>query len=317
MWLNVLAGGVLAACAALGAWRGALATGLGIASLLLAYAAAVFVGPALAPSVGEWLGVGAWIAIPVASSFVFFAACAVLGLVSRLLRRLGNPQNSGRSPRDRLLGGSFGAVRGLLIAMMLVYLAMWVDALRATGTATPMPEIGESAAADFTGEVVKSAIESTLDESEPTTRVAARFAASPAVSAVELQGVIEDPSFVRLRGDAQFWSAVENGNLDAAFRRDSFRNLENQAPVRQKLANLGLVPDEAALDSEAFRLAVAEVLGEVGPRLRGLRSDPGLRDLLEDPEVVAMIENGDTLRLLAHPGFRELLDRVTAAKPQQ
>src|SRR5262245_3641820 len=41
MWLNALAALVLAACVAAGAWRGALATGLGIATLVLSYAAAM------------------------------------------------------------------------------------------------------------------------------------------------------------------------------------------------------------------------------------------------------------------------------------
>src|SRR5262249_24388549 len=40
MWLNALAAVVLAACMAAGAWNGALATGLRIATLVFAYAAA-------------------------------------------------------------------------------------------------------------------------------------------------------------------------------------------------------------------------------------------------------------------------------------
>jgi hypothetical protein len=40
MWLNAVAALILAACVAAGAWSGALATGLRIATLLLAYAAA-------------------------------------------------------------------------------------------------------------------------------------------------------------------------------------------------------------------------------------------------------------------------------------
>jgi hypothetical protein len=298
---------------AIGAWRGALATGLGIATLLLSYGAAVFLGPVFGPAVGERLGLAALLAIPLASTLAFIAAYTVLGLVSRLAQRLGQRENVGRSPRDRFLGGSFGAVRGVLLAIMVVYLAMWADALRATGNAAMIPEVGDSVAADLTGGIVKSAIETAFDASQPTTRFAARFAAHPGVAAADFQHVIDDPNFTRLREDAEFWSAVENGNLDAAFRRGSFQTFQHDAQLRQKLAQLGLVPDEAAFDAEVFRQAVAQVLEEVGPRLRDLRSDPALQDLLADPAVVAMIQSGDTLGLVSHPGFRELVDRIMAA----
>jgi hypothetical protein len=56
MWLNAVAAVVLAACIAAGAWSGALATGLRIATLVLAYAASALIGPALAPAVGAQLG---------------------------------------------------------------------------------------------------------------------------------------------------------------------------------------------------------------------------------------------------------------------
>jgi len=316
VWLNVVAIAVLAACVAIGAWRGALATGLGIATLLLSYAAAVFLGPELAPALGERLGLAAFVAVPLASTAAFLAAYIALGLVSRLVQRFGRRGNLGRSPRDRFLGGCFGAVRGLLLAMMVVYLAMWADALRATGNAAVLPEIGDSAVADLTGGVVQSAIETAFDESDPTTRFAARFAAHPGVAAADFQHVIDDPNFTRLREDAQFWSAVENGNLAAAFQRASFQSLQHDAALRQKLAHLGLVPDEAALDAEVFRQSLAPVLEQVGPRLRALRNDPALQDLLEDPAVVAMLQNGDTLGLLSHPRFRELVDRVMAAPAQ-
>jgi hypothetical protein len=34
--------------------------------------------------------------------------------------------------------------------------------------------------------------------------------------------------------------------------------------------------------------------------------------LLNDPEVVAMVENGDTLGLMNHPRFRRLVSRVAS-----
>src|SRR5262249_45184556 len=151
------------------------------------------------------------------------------------------------------------------------------------------------AAADATSEIVGSAVASTVDTSQPMGRFAARVAARPSQSATEFQAVLDDPQFVRLRNDTDFWGDVERGDLDSAVYRASFLNLSQDGRLRHRLADLGLVNETAASDAVAFRKAVGEVLADVSPRLRGLRSDPAVQELLSDPAVVAMIENGDTL----------------------
>src|SRR5262249_7208797 len=160
-----------------------------------------------------------------------------------IVRRLGRRENSDRSPRDRFLGATFGAVRGLVLAMLLVYAAMWFDALRATGNAAVLPEIGDSVAADVTSGVVRTAIEHAVDTREPAGRFGARLAARPQVAAADLQALIDDHSFAELRSDADFWSDVEQGRLSLALRRNSFQKLARDAEVRRRLADLGLVPE--------------------------------------------------------------------------
>jgi uncharacterized membrane protein required for colicin V production len=314
MWLNALAAIVLAACIAAGAWSGALATGLRIATLVIAYGVAVMLGPALAPRLGARVGVAGPVAIALAGSVLFISTYLVLGIAARFARRLGRLENVGRSPRDRILGATFGAARGALLAMMIVYLAMWLDALRATGTAV-VPEIGDSVAAEVTSEVVESAIESAIDTSEPTARFTTRLAAHPAASAADLQRVIENENFTALRSDAAFWADVEAGLVDTAVWRGSFQRLARDASVRQMLANLGFVPEAAVHDEEVFRQSIAQVLGVIGPRLRGLRDDPAVQELLADPAVVAMAQNGDAIGLLANPRIRLLVSRLSAAGP--
>jgi membrane protein required for colicin V production len=312
MWLNLVAMAILFVFVLLGAWRGALATGLGIATLLLSYAAAILLGPQIAPVLGARLGLGP-LAMPLGGTVAFFGTYVVLGLAATAVRKMARSENDGRGPLDRLLGGAFGAVRGLLVAVLLVYLAMWLDALRATGNTAVIPEVGNSAAAVLTSTLLEGAIHAASDSEDPAARVTARLAARPAVAAVELQGVVEDPTFLRLREDSGFWAAVESGNVDAAMNRRTFLMVQQNAQLRQKLANLALVPDEAAQDQEAFREAVGEVLRDVGPKIRDVRNDPALDDLMNDPQVVAMIQDGDTRGLLSHPGIRELVARVTSS----
>jgi hypothetical protein len=58
------------------------------------------------------------------------------------------------------------------------------------------------------------------------------------------------------------------------------------------------------------------MLRQLGPRLRALREDPALNELVEDPEVQLALQSGDTMALVSHPGFRQLVARV-AADPAQ
>jgi uncharacterized membrane protein required for colicin V production len=315
MWLDAIVLAVLAAFAVGGALRGALTTALGIVSLAASYAAALVLAPILGPPLATGAGISEMLAIPLAGTGTFFVTFVVMGVVSKLVRRLARRRDGVRSPRDRFLGGVLGAVRGGLVVLLLCWLALWADALRATGTVESVPAIDDSMAAAITAEVVESGLEAALSEHGRSGRMAARMAARPAVALVEVQSVLEDSRVAALRADPLFWSHVESGNVEAALNRMSFLKLMRDDTLRRRLADLGMVDEDAALDPRAFRRQTAEVLAEVGPRIRGLRNDPQLRALVEDPQVVAMLQEGDTLRLLGHPGFRDLVERVTSSKP--
>jgi hypothetical protein len=56
------------------------------------------------------------------------------------------------------------------------------------------------------------------------------------------------------------------------------------------------------------------VLSELAPRLAGLRTDPQLGALLDDPQVLAMLREGDTVGLMGHSGFRQLVSRVAETR---
>jgi len=312
MWLDLLALGILALFGVVGAVRGALRSGMGLLALVVGYLAGIFLAPTVAPLLTERLGVSDFLALPIGGTAAFLGCYGAVAGIGALLRRLtAHDDDDEKSPRDRFLGALFGATRGLLVVVLVSWLALWLDALRATGGTSPIPEIGSSAAAAVTGEVMERSIAAGLGD-EPAGRVAARIAAHPNVALTNLTGVLENANVAGLRGDSLFWTYVEAGSVDAATNRGSFRAVASDAGLRGQLADLGLVPPEAASDAGAFRDAFADVLRELGPPLRRLRNDPGLQELVEDPQVVAMLQSGDTLGLLRHQGVRDLVGRVTA-----
>jgi uncharacterized membrane protein required for colicin V production len=192
MWLDAIVLAVLAAFAVGGAVRGALTTALGIVSLAASYAAALVLAPILGPPLATGAGISEMLAIPLAGTGTFFVTFVVMGVVSKLVRRLARRRDGVRSPRDRFLGGALGAVRGGLVVLLLCWLALWADALRATGTVESVPASDDSMAAAITAEVVESGLEAALSEHGRSGRMAARMAARPAVALVEVQSVLED-----------------------------------------------------------------------------------------------------------------------------
>jgi uncharacterized membrane protein required for colicin V production len=313
MWLDVVALILLGVFIGMGCLRGGLASFIGLAALLAGYAASLAAAPALGPKLPLSPEMPAIAGVVLAGSGVFLLAYLSISIAGKLAVRAQRERSGGKhSVRDRFLGGAFGAVRGAFVVLLVSWLALWLDALRATGSGAVVPQVAGSAAAQATSAVVEASVGAALAGGGPESAFVARLAARPALAVDELQQVLENPRFEALREDASFWSYVEAGALDTATGRVSFRDLAQDAELRRELAALGLIAPEAAADEAAFTVAMTEVLREVGPRLRALREDPALQALVEDPAVAGMLSSGDYLGLLSHPGFRQLVSRVAS-----
>ena len=126
---------LLLVSAGIGAWRGAIREIINIASWVVAFIVAHAFSTDLAPYFADWMAdpvyrlVVAWIVIFLA---VLIFASLLASLLSELVRKLG------LSGLDRLLGAIFGAVRGLLVVLVL--------ALAAGMTKFPQSALWKSAA---------------------------------------------------------------------------------------------------------------------------------------------------------------------------
>ncbi|MCG8589368.1 MAG: CvpA family protein [Proteobacteria bacterium] len=314
MWLDALALGILALFIGVGAWRGALASGLGIVSLALGYVGAVAGAKHFGAGTAETLGVPALLGPPIAGSLVFLVVLVTVGtlgglLQSRARRRRGDEPRSGV---DRLLGASFGALRGLLVVLLVAWGAVWVDAGSELGALENMPRVENSAAAAASQDVVEVAVRAALPDDSAASRLAARLAARPATTLKSMQSLLDDSRIQAVQSDGFFWTLVENGNVEGALNRLSFQNVIHDKALRTELADMGLISPEAGESASVFRDDVAKVMAEVGPRVKGLKNDPAFQRLARNPEIVALLENGDTLALLQHPDFQKLVSRVTS-----
>lgn len=322
--LDLIGLAILLLFAAVGAFRGALATVLSLVTLVASYAAGIAAATRLGAPVGERLGLPALLGPPLAGTLGFLAAFVLLSLIVRLLCRA-ERERRGELPRDaldRVGGGLFGAVRGALVVVLVGWLALWLDAartLRATpdATASSRPLAEGSAVGAVARTVVEVGVEAALSDAGAGGKLAARMLARPTDTLTAVQSIVDNPRIATLGNDRAFWTYVEHGAVDAALNRASFYRILHDPELRGELAQIGLIGPEAASDPGVFRQEAKQVLSDVGPRLRRLREDPELAELSNDPEVSALLAQGNVLGLLRHPGFQRVVSRALASNPAE
>ena len=253
----------------------------------------------------------------VACSATFVVSYAVLGIASRFARKLGPRENVGRSPRDRFLGGELRRRARIparddgRLRRDVVRRAARNRRRRRAARDRRLDRRGRD---ERRGARARSRPRST--RRSPPARFAARFASRPAVAAAELQGLVDDPNFAELRGDARFWNDVENGNVDAALQRRSFLALA----ARRAAAATARASRSRGGRGGARRRGVPPV-GRAGAANRSVRgcagcaTIPRCRSCSQIPRWSRWSQNGDTLGLLAHPKFRALVT-ASARTPQ-
>lgn len=316
MILDLVFGFVLLAMVALGAWRGAVVSGSGLAGLVCGYAGGVggamwlggwvattlAVSPLVAPAIAGTIGfVVVWLIVS--------SACDVLIAWDR-----GRVELGGRSVFDRALGGVFGLARGSLIVVLLALLMSWLDAARDLGAVeglAALPDAETSAVAGVTGDLVEAAVSSALSDAGPAGQVAARITARPSQTLGSIQSIVDDERMNTLFQDRLFWTLIQNESIDYAMNRNAIRSMVKDPEVRDRFADLGLVGDDAREDSAVFKKAIAGVLAEVAPKVSQLHRDPEIQALASDPEIIELVQSGNTLALMSHPKLKKIVDRVS------
>ncbi|MCH7600113.1 MAG: CvpA family protein [Myxococcales bacterium] len=324
MLLDVILLGLFGAFVLMGAYRGALAAGTSVVSLLLAYGGGVYCAQNLSQTVAEKLAISSLYGAVAAGTLGFLATFIVAGLLGSLLREwdLDRLDDDPRGWLDRAGGGIFGGIRGGLVVLLLSWLVIWLDAARDLGVIENidrLPQTEDSSVASATRSVVAEVIRRVMAEDgeapEPGARLMAQLASNPGTALKGLQDLLSDSKIEGLQRDKFFWTLIENGAAERALNRLSFYKLSHDDQMRRRLADLGIVSAAAAKDVEIFRQESRVVFEQVGPKLKGLRNDPELLRLAENPEIVKLLENGDTLALLNRPEIQSIVERIANPTP--
>lgn len=317
MLLDLILLAILLVMTGLGAWRGAVVSGSGLFALILGYMGAIFAATAGSDWVAETLVVSGLVAPAIAGTLGFVLTWLVVSSLAGVLVAWDRERVEafGRGIIDRLLGGFFGLARGGLIVVLLAILVSWLDAARDLGAVdglAAIPDAESSALADASGAVVEVAISSALSDAGAAGEIAARLTARPGQALGSVQTIIEDERVTGLFSDALFWTLIQNDSIDYAMNRNSIRDIVNDPEMRGRFADLGLVEEAAREDRALFRNTMATVLAEVAPRIERLHHDPEMQALGSDPEIIQLLESGNTLALINHPRIQRIVERISA-----
>jgi hypothetical protein len=303
---------ILVAYMALGAWRGAIASALGIFTLIAAYGASLLAGAKLGDAAAARLAVAPLLGTVLVGAIAFIAAMVLLGIASRRLlaherRGLGDEP---LSALERLGGALLGGLRGAVVVLLVGWLTAWVDGVATAVPESMLPRLGPSHVGQLAERAVEAGADAALDQQSPGGRMTVQLLAHPGESIEGLKGALANGRLEALRDDSAFWEALEGGDLQAALARGSFRSLPYDPELRHDFAQMGLVARSAADSPPAFEQAIVDATRQVAPRIAGIRSDPQFQSLLQDPTVLSALQHGDRWALLSDPRFQLLAVRL-------
>ncbi|HKC49948.1 MAG TPA: CvpA family protein [Myxococcota bacterium] len=298
---------------ALGALRGTLAGFLRVVTLACAYLAGYLAGSKVAPVVALVAGTSKLVAALALATFAFAVVYAIGAIISALVIRYERDHRADRprSAYDRFGGACFGALQAGLALLLLAVLGSVLDAAYRMGLPQGMDQSG-SFLVGSTRRVVASGLGAAMGDG-PASKFVVKLVGDPGRALQSAQQLLAGPRFAALQGDALFWELLAHGNVDDALARTSFFQLMHDDATRATLADLGVVPEAARRDPQAFRAAMRTSLTAAAPRIRAIRDDPAIARLAADPEVQIALAQGDSVALLSHPEMRALVDRVLRA----
>jgi len=317
MLFDLVIGGLLALFVVIGAWRGAVPSILALVSLVVAYASAIVGASRYGELAASTFAVPGVFGPLIGGTAGFLFGFVAMGFVSFFVRRWDvERRGEERGVVDRSVGALFGGLRGLVIAGLIGYLGMLLDAARdvlpQADALAAVPRSEGSLTAAATEAAIESLVETAVGD-DTAGRVMARIASRPGERVKAIQRLLDDRRIQAVQEDEFFWTLVSNGASERALNRLSFYSVSHDAELRARFADLGFVSDAAAEDSNRFRDELRGVLDEVGPRIKGLQNDAEIHRLARDPEIVALLESGNTVGLLLNPKILALAERLSSA----
>lgn len=251
-------------------------------------------------------GVNGIVAFLVAMVAVFFVVSSLVSSVPMYMY----PSLNDVSTSQRLMGSALGSVTGVFVAIILIWL------ISAMSSAIGMKPKGEEdlpvvpgflsqASTKIVSALVHAGV-SLVEKDEYKASATAAFIAAPHVFSQAFAEISKSPELKDFWADGKSQFLMGEGDVDLLMEEPAFRAFANSSGL-QKLLLSGKPKDVSAEDAERY---LATQMSFVWRRMRDLRGDERVAEILADTEVKDLIAKQNPMLLLSNKKIQSLIGIV-------
>lgn len=216
-------------------------------------------------------------------------------------------------PMSFKVGGALvGGLTGSFYAMLLVWLLMLMRAMGPLNVEPSVPSMAEHATIITFREVTRHFIISREDRDRPVGALVSQVLSQPESGIKNVRRILDNPMFMAAFVDPSFLRALENGNETEVETHPAMQRLLGDADFINAAYELHMMdPDEEEGRAQRrFAREFAFALTHAFSRIEALRKNPEAKVILDDPEILKMLSEQNTLKLLTNAKFNRLLELI-------
>lgn len=277
----------------------------GLLGIVSAYIVCILAAPSLANISGK-SGLEGVVVYGVSTLGVFLLTSMFVSTVPLLIF----PSLKHANLRQKMMGAGLGAIAGGALAIIVIWFVSAAGSMlginKKSGTAEQ--DVLEKFSSSVVSKAVHSGIRS-IEKDEYRASATAAFLSAPQVFSEAFAELSKSNALQQLwsDGSAQFYMA--EGDVDQLLENESFRQF-SQLPAMQKVLQEGKPKDVSVDDAERY---LATQMSYVWRRMRDLRGDPRVAEILNDREVKALVAQQNPVALVANAKVQSLIDIVLEA----
>lgn len=280
-----------------------------IASLILAYPAAIFLTTPLAKLIfANTTFSGMWVYFVSGSAIFFIVSFIVTTAVKGIARTV--PVTPFTRKSSKASGTAIGMVLGVTLGLLAAYMINLIQtskAFRSDTQASEQPFADQlllSSAKTLVSTLASTAVQFALQD-KTVTHITKAFAEDPQEMLGHIQNLSNDNNLKTLMSDEETQTLLKNGNTEALLKNWKFQHLMNNEDMQAILVN-----SDDTKDGKLSQQAAAEKMVDAWRRTDAIKNDPRVVSIISDPEFQQQLNSPNKIPLMMNAKLKELTDII-------
>ena len=247
---------------------------------------------------------------------LFFATAVMVNILFWLLAKL-LPSPESASIAGSLGGAMVGLVIGVIAAIAIVWTFMFVRDMRQAQFADATINTKQTRIESLASRAASMAVHAAMSVSSAkpeVTNLSTALMASPAEIAQHAQRLSGSDDLNSLLADPEAQALLNRGDVDAVRNLPALQRLARNPDLLALAKSAGMLGNSSN-NSRAVETALASHITDIWQRMRRVRDDQRVQQILNDPEFQQKIQSGNPFDLLTNARLLELADIIYADEP--